>query len=207
MFVVSGGLRGGHVHLPHSLGLGRRPGHLEPGSQPQGRVVLACSHWWGSGPLSPSSGSLAGRPLCWSPGPVVWSGGSQGGQAPLPGHSPFPAPARPVPAPPHPLGCIALYLPTAGTVGPPGSQPALGSWSEAVPPRKGPSHACSHTGALFRVLQGTLDELASTAASEFSVVTGLSERGPWTSSPRTRRSPRTPPAWLDPSITVLGQPS
>ena len=82
---------------------GKKPGHLEPGSQPQGRVVLACSHWWGSSPLSPSSGSLAGRPLL-VPGPCGLEWRLQGGQATLPGHSPFPAPARAVPAPPHPLG-------------------------------------------------------------------------------------------------------
>lgn len=42
-----------------------------------GRAVLACSRGWGSRPLFPSSGSLAGHTLCWSPGPVVWSGGSK----------------------------------------------------------------------------------------------------------------------------------
>ena len=132
------GLRGGHVHLPHTLRLGRRPGHLESGSQPWGRVVLARAHWWGSRPLSPSSGSLAGRSLCGSPGPVVWSGGSKVAR-----------PACPVTflsRPPrglsqHPHALWAELLCACPPQAPWGLQEVgqhSRAWSKAVRPRRGP---------------------------------------------------------------------
>ena len=145
------------------------PSHPEAGKKARalgvwfsasGRAVLASSHWWGSRPLFPSSGSLAGRSLCWSPGPVVWSGGSKVARPTCP-VTLLSRPPRGLSQ--HPRTLWAELLCACPPQAPWGLQEVgqhSRAWSKAVPPRKGPSRARSRTGALFRVLQGALHELA-----------------------------------------------